>query len=198
MITLMGYFLIGLVFAILLNHYLILVIKQYLGRYLVERWPTSGTPRTSHVTALVSDGAVEPGISELVTTLAEIGLVPERACAGHGRNDEGNPELPYVYFYAYDQKLAYQLYRVCIAAQLEGHHWTLFALFPGSMGMKMEIPERQPTDFRYRLELLKPRKHRNQNEIQEAIHFLMRLIQVSRKPNWPDSKLVELGFPATA
>jgi len=64
---LMGYFLIGLVLAIILNRYLVPVIRRLLSKYLVERWPASGTPRTSHVTALLSDGAAEPGVSELVT-----------------------------------------------------------------------------------------------------------------------------------
>lgn len=158
----------------------------------------TGFTGSRHVTALVTDGDIEPGIAELVEATAAMGLLPVRACAGHGPNVNGYPELPYVYFYAPDPKVAYQLYRICLAAQFKGHYWTLFAFFPGNREVIKEIEPRSLTVFKYRLEYRYFSRCNAKLDTQNSINFLIHLIHEANQPDWLVSKLDEMGFPTIA
>ena len=158
----------------------------------------------SHITSLISLGRVEHGISDLVDAIQAMGLQPERACAGHGKNTFNFPELPYVSFRAPSQKVAYRLSLAAVMATKHGYAWWLRAGFPNYRGVDKEIPERQPRELRFFLELhpcAALYKHRwllpnklSETKIQEAIALMTRLASDANHPDWWPVDLTELGF----
>jgi hypothetical protein len=158
----------------------------------------------THITSLISSGHVEHGISELVDAIHAMGLQPERACAGHGKNSLNFPELPYVSFRAPELGKAYRLSLAAVMATTHGYAWWLRAGFPSNRGADKEIPERQPRELRFFLELhlctalytnrlLVPNKL-SDTKIQEAIALMTRLANEAIHPDWWPVDLTELGF----
>ena len=158
----------------------------------------------SHITSLISSGRVEHGISDLVDAIQAMGLQPERACAGHGKNTLNFPELPYVSFRAPSQRIAYRLNLAAVMATTQGYAWWLRAGFSNYRGAEKEIPGRRPRELRFFLELhpcpalythrwLLPNKL-SDTRIQDAIALMTRLTDAAICPNWHPSDLTKLCF----
>jgi hypothetical protein len=158
-----------------------------------------------HITNLISPGRVEHGVAELVLAMQDLGLQPERACAGHGKNASNFPELPYVHFRAPSQRLAYRLHLAAVMATTHGYSWSLRAGFSSYRGMNNQIINYQsPRQLRYFLELhpctalytkhwLLPSKL-SELKITDAIAEMTNLVDEAINPQWYPSELKTLGF----